>query len=358
MSISGYIRRTGAGIWAAAISLLGLVSCDSVIYDYEGDCEVYYRLKFRYDMNLKFADAFAHEVKSVRLYAFDAQNKLVWQGSERGDALASGNYVMTLPLAPGKYRLVAWCGLGDEESFLLPDASPSCRPEDLHCRMRCLPEQGTQPALSDDDLKPLFHGMLDVELPVNDDGGEYLYEMPLTKDTNVFRVILQHLSGEDIAPKDFKFSIEDDNGWLDYDNRMLKPASVVYEPWAIHSGQAGVETNGLQPDMAEGRAITMVNTVMAEMTVSRLFMRDWTKQPKPMLKIRASEDDRLIASVPIIDYALMLKGEHHRHMDDQEYLDRADEYNMTFFLDENDRWVSVVIQILSWRLVINNTDLN
>ena len=49
-------------------------SCSSFVYEDESDCTVYYRLKFRYDMNLKFADAFAHEVKSVRLYAFNTDS--------------------------------------------------------------------------------------------------------------------------------------------------------------------------------------------------------------------------------------------------------------------------------------------
>lgn len=109
-----YIRRFGIVL----LVLFLITSCDSLIYEHEGDCLVSYRLKFRYDMNLKFADAFAHEVKSVRLYAFNMEGELVWQASEQGEVLASENYVMTLDLAPGKYRLVAWCGLGNEESFV------------------------------------------------------------------------------------------------------------------------------------------------------------------------------------------------------------------------------------------------
>ena len=72
--------------------------------------------------------------------------------------------------------------------------------------------------------------MMDVELPMNDDGGEYTYEMSLTKNTNVFRVVLQHLSGEDIDADDFEFSIEDNNGWLAYDNSMLRDVPVIYRP--------------------------------------------------------------------------------------------------------------------------------
>lgn len=339
-------------------ALFMTASCDSFIYEYEEDCTVYYRLKFRYDRNLKFADAFAHEVKSVRLFAFNEADELVWQRTEQGEALASGNYVMTLPLESGKYRLIAWCGLGDEESFSLPDAeNPECSSEGLHCVLNAFakPASGssydeTGVACSDKDLQPLFHGMMDVELPTDDDGGEYFYEMSLTKNTNVFRVMLQHLSGEDVRPEDFEFSIEDDNGWLAHDNAMRCDAPVSYRPWALYAGEAGLRT-------ADTRVQTSVSVAVAEMTMSRLFMRDWTKYRKPTLKIRRATDKKEIVSLPVIDYVLLLKGEHHKQMDSQEFLDRADEYNMAFFLDEDNRWISTVINVLSWRVVINNTDL-
>ncbi len=349
MSTLSYIKHLG---WAAFV-LLGAASCDSLIYDREGDCSVHYRLRFRYDMNLKFADAFAHEVESVRLYAFDSEGKLVWQAAEQGEALAADGYSMLLDLAPGSYRLVAWCGLDGGDSFSLPDAASACSPDDLHCRLSCISgtaaADSSSPTCSDSDLKPLFHGMMEVELPADDDGGEYTYEMSLTKNTNVFRVVLQHLSGEDLSAEDFEFGIEDCNGWLAYDNSPLSDRPVVYRPWAVYSGQAGV---------GSGRAITAVRVVVAEMTVNRLFMRDWTHYRRPALVIRTAADGALVASVPIIDYALLVKGRHYAQMDDQEYLDRADQYNMTFFLDSSNHWISTAIEVLSWRVVVNNSDLN
>ena len=344
-----HIRQFLAVLMALVLS----TSCDSFVYEEEGDCTVFYRLKFRYDMNLKFADAFANVVKTVRLFAFDTEGRLVWEGTGEGPALATGRYVMTLPLAPGKYRLVAWCGLGGEESFSLPDASATCRIEDLHCRLNGSAGTKASPMSSDADLQPLFHGMTDVELPADDDGGEYLYEMPLTKDTNVFRVVLQHLSGEDIDENDFDFTIEDDNAWLACDNTLFKNQAVTYRPWAKYSGEAGVA--------GSGNGITNVKVAVAELTTSRLFARDWTKYRKPMLNIRVArggDKGKLVASVPIIDYALMVMGKHHSQMDKQEYLDRADEYNMTFFLDKNHNWVSAQIQVLSWNVVVNRTDLS
>jgi hypothetical protein len=45
-------------------------------------------------------------------------------------------------------------------------------------------------------------------------------------------------------------------------------------------------------------------------------------------------------------------------MDDQEYLDRQDEYNMTFFLDDDMQWVSSHILINSWKVVLNDVDFD
>ena len=44
-------------------------------------------------------------------------------------------------------------------------------------------------------------------------------------------------------------------------------------------------------------------------------------------------------------------------MDEREFLDRLDECVMTLFLDENQQWVACSIQILSWRVVINNVEI-
>ena len=334
MNTLSYIKYWGITVLAIIVSAFLFVSCDGMIYNDEGDCSVRYRLKFRYDMNLKFADAFAHEVKSVRLYAFTPDGELVWQSAEQGSVLASEEYVMPIDLAPGDYHLVAWCGLDNEESFTLPDVSHGCHLEDLHCKLKRQYDMETDVATgaqkritcSKQDLHPLFHGTLDVSLPVNDDGGEYTYVMPLTKDTNIFRVVLQHLSGEDINADDFVFSIEDRNGWMAHDNSLINDEPITYRAWSTYSGEAGVDIpTKAGADVMPGagkRVITTVKAAVAELTVSRL-----------------------------------VRGECNRSMSEQEFLDRADEYNMTFFLDEDNKWVSTVIQILSWKVVRSNVDI-
>ena len=64
-----------------------------------------------------------------------------------------------------------------------------------------------------------------------------------------------------------------------------------------------------------------------------------------------------VIRLPLIDYALMYKRLRYEDMPNQEFLDREDEYNMTFFLDENYRWMSSYIYINSWRIVPIDAEL-
>lgn len=342
------MKQAGIKLLALAAFLLSLASCDSTIYDDEGDCDVTYRLKFRYDYNMKFADAFANEVKSVHVYAFDADGTLVWQKSEKGDALAADDYSMTLDMPAGDYQLIAWCGLENDgtrgESFTVPEMTVgTSKIEELQCKLnRNRDADGN--AYSDTDLYALFHGTLDVSLPEAEyDGGEYVYTMPLVKDTNHLRVILQHLSGEDVDVTKFTFTLEDDNGFMAYDNSLIADESITYKTWNTETGSAGVDTEeGVQ---------TSVKVAIADLTVPRLI-----DGHKMYLTIRNDEGE-VVVRVPFIDYAVLVKGYYNREMSDQEYLDRQDEYSMTFFLDGHDQWISSSILINAWRVVLSNVDI-
>lgn len=87
MDIRFYIRKTSSKLLAAIACASMLYACDGLIYDGEGDCSVNYRVRFRYDYNMKFADAFAHEVNVVTLYLLDADGRVVWQVLNGGKRL-------------------------------------------------------------------------------------------------------------------------------------------------------------------------------------------------------------------------------------------------------------------------------
>ncbi len=336
-----------------------LVSCDSVIYDDEGDCSVDYRLEFRYDRNMKWADAFAQEVESVNLYAFDKDGLLVWEQSESGDALAGDDYSMKLDLPAGDYTLVAWCGLdgGDgDRSFSVPQVKVGeTRIGELQCSLNRL--RDASGAYSVGPLRPLFHGLLEVSLPDDNDGGSYTYTMDLTKDTNHVRVILQQLSGKAVDVDDFTFRIEEENGLMDYDNSLLPDELITYRAYHTGSGTAGLgiddypEVDGRRSAARpSSREITSVSVAIADLSIARLV------EGRKTYLIIDSADGRRVARVPLTDYALLLKDGYGREMTDQDYLDRQDEYSLTFFLDDSEEWIGTSIIINSWKVVFNDVD--
>lgn len=360
--IPAYLKKTGRALMAAVVLCCALSSCDSVIYDGEGDCSVTYLVAFRYDRNMKWADAFAHEVGSVHLYAFDKSGTLVWQNTEKGEALAADGYAMKLDLPAGDYHLVAWCGLDNdgerEESFSVPEARiGETRLEELQCRLRR--GRDGSGAYSDEKLYPLFHGMLDVSLPdMAYEGGTYICTIPLTKDTNHVRIILQHLSGKPVNPDDFIFRIEEENGLMDNDNRLLPDETITYRAHDTKSGTAGMgiddypEWNGARAAAPRSRTVTSVSVAIADLTIARLMegRKTWLTVEK------AGDEDWPRVRIPLTDYALLVKDGYGREMTDQEYLDRQDEYALTFFLDEDHYWVSASVIINSWRVVLDNVD--
>lgn len=353
-SITLFVKAFGIAAVSAAVSLMALSSCDNTIYDYEGDCVPSYTLKLKYDKNLKWADAFANEVKSVRLFAFDTNGTLVKEWFENSQVLQNDDYAIDLDIPAGKYRLVAWCGTenpeAEAEHFAIPQTTiGQTNPEQLTCKINRTANT-EYPALSDKRLEFLFHGELDVELPADDDGGDYVYTMPLTKNTNHLRVVLQHLSGKDLDVSKFSFRLEDANGLYHHSNKLLDDQTITYKAYKTSSGVASI----IREEQKNTRNYVDAKTAIADISTGRMM----ADRKRNMILTITNDEGKDIACVPVIDYALMAKDYYedaygHR-MTDQEYLDRNDEYVMTFFIDDNMEWYSAEIYILSWRIVLHD----
>ena len=323
---------------------------DSFIYDYEGDCDPKFRVKFAYDWNLKFADAFRNEVDHVTLNVIDPDGRIVYTHTESGEALAADGYEVVLDEAvrPGTYRLHAWCGRGAEPgntSFAVHEATQLT---DLRCTL--LPDAASRADVAGAEgtdvrrqLKHLYHG-LTTELEFPEDEGYHYYTVPLKKNTNSVKVVLQHLSGEPIDGNEFDFTIVAANARMDHDNTVLEAAPVTYHAWDIANGSAVIDSEYSGPGT--------YSATVAEFTIARLI-----KGQDVRMEARRKSDGKLVFSVPMIDLALMVKGHANRPMDDQEYLDRQDDYNFVFFLDEQYRWIDSYIYINSWKIVFQNTEI-
>lgn len=304
-----------------------MTSCDNILDNGYGDCEVEYRVKFRYDYNMKYADAFPHEVRSVTLYAFDDNGSLVHQQSEAGDVLADKGYTMLVELPKGDYRFITWAGLGNQESFQV-------NTQDLSCRMNRTSVGGEDRIKY---LNPLWHGMVDAHIPEMATG-THVVEVPLVKNTNTFRIILQQLSEEPIDVDSFEFTITDRNGYMARDNSMKEDTPVVYYPYHRATGSTEAGADGGEN----------LNVAVAELSTGRL-MADHS----PVLTITDKENGETVFSIPLIKYLSVYKTVANYDMPFQEFLDREDEYVLHFFLNGGE-WVNTQIIINDWIVRYND----
>ncbi len=345
------ILSIGTRKLAAAFAILTcavtLTSCDGLLYEDEGDCDPHYKVRFRFDYNLKKADAFAQEVNAVTLYVVDPEtDRVVWRKTESSDILKSEGYLMDVEgLAPGNYKLMAWAGDGHKGSphFTLADEGDNHK--ELICTLnRTYTTDGT--AEVTDNLHRLYKDLPEEfnNREFTDRQGTHIHTVRLMKNTNDITVVLQHLSGEPVDPSDFDFAITEANGTMNYDNSLLPDEEITYRPWATRSGVS----EGFVP---EGMIQAKFSAAIADFTVGRMMA-----DRKMYLTITRHSDGGLVAKVPVIDYALMVKA-NYGDMPDQEYLDRQDHYSMVFFLDDGLRWLNTMIYINAWHVVLSDHDL-
>ncbi len=328
-------------------ALVGMLSssCNKFIFDGKGECEI--AVRFKYDYNLKFADAFRSEVKSVAVYVFEPGGKFVAKAMESGASLSQDGYALVIPgLNPGRYDVVAWCGLQDADVFDVPDPATK---QDLLCRIKTKSRTKATENYSDAYLGSLYHGMVEnVDLKNLPEGSMSTVVVPLMKDTNNIRVLLQSFNSDiNLTPDQFTFAIYDYNGELDYKNENSSFKAITYDPFATSQGKVTLN------DGTEA-----LTAAMAEFSVGRLFTR---LTDKARLVITQVSTGKEIFNVPLVDYFVMVKGHYAFDMGSQEYLDRQDDYSMVIFLEHREgpaeEFIAARVYINGWQIVYSNPDI-
>ena len=193
---------------------------------------------------------------------------------------------MTLDVAPGTYDAIAWCGLAGGDAYYLASDKVS-RKEDLILGIRRRQTDGAATV----DLHRLYHGFERIVLAEPEGGGTVTAEMSLTKNTNVVRIMLQHLDGSPVRSEDFDFTIEESNAVMNYDNAILGNDPVLYRSWIKTETSAWFdeEDNRMydDPDPTGGGelgdgTLVEVNGLMAERTVGRLMADRNPHTPDPL----------------------------------------------------------------------------
>lgn len=326
----------------AALLLLPMSSCDDgFIFENQGDCDPHYFVNYVFDMNMQYADAFSTRVNSVRLFIFDPETgELVREYADSGEALKKAGYRMPIDVEPGKYDLIAWCGLeNNKDHFVLPHNIANR--EDIHCTLaREYDEEGV--ANQNEFLSPLFHGRLAVDLP--NEEGEHMVTIHLIKDTNNINISLQHVAGEPLTSDMFTVTMSEGNGHMAHDNSLMQDEDILYRPWTVTDGN--IDLSGKETRADNGKDL---NFFKAELSTARLM-----EDRDPRINIIANDTGELVYSIPIVNWALMLRSDQYKEMGDQEFLDREDEYNIMLYLDNDKGWKAAQIFINSWRVVLHD----
>lgn len=337
------IQKEASKLLLLTVLAGAMASCDSVLDYEEGDCTVEYRVRFKYDYNLKFANAFANEVKRVTLYAFDDNGQFIYQTTDEGEPLKADDYSMKVDIEPGDYHLIAWAGVNDE-SFAIPVLTPgTSNIEELTVKTNRIAQtraNGENENIVNKELSSLFHGESVQTFTRSGNGRENIITINLMKNTNTMRIVLHQMDGVEIDIKKFDFAIYDDNGWMNYDNTLLKDDLLTYKPYSQSSGTTTRTTKSGEN--------TSISVAVAQLSVARLVA-----EQNPILRITNKETGAVVIQIALIEYLKLLQMEGH-NMGIQEYLDRQDEYALTFFLDKDMSWLKTKIEINGWTIRLND----
>lgn len=311
MKLKSLLRHIA--MWFVLIGSLIMTSCDSFNEDLP-ECRLF--VKFKYDYNMEFADAFHSQVDKVELYVFDKDGKFLFKQTEEGSTLGTGSYLMEVKLPVGQYQFMAWAGAHNSYDITSLQAGVSSI-ADLKLQLK-----REETLIIDKELEPLWYGEINnVDFTGTTDQTEVIN---LIKDTNKVRFVFQG-SNEDSWGVDvnaYTYEIIESNGYLAHDNSLLGDDNLSFRPYHIE-----------QKNLAAG--IVELNTMRFLANRNARFV------------VTEKATGKKVFNINLTDFLVMTKIEGH-NMSAQEYLDRESEYKIVFFFADNDPWLVLQININGW----------
>ena len=311
MKINGLIHQFTFGMLIVAIWLLS--SCTN-LYEDLPECRLF--VKFKYDYNMLYADAFHTQVDKVELYVFDKDGKYLFKQSEEGAALVTGSYLMEVELPVGEYQFMAWAGAHDSYDIT------SMTPGSSTITDRKLQLIREESFIIKHELEPLWYGEI---IKVNFTGTTHQTEtINLIKDTNKVRFVFQGYREDSwqVNVNDYDYEIIESNGHLAHDNSLLDDDVLSFQPYI---------TEQVSPYSAA-----------VELNTMRLMANRQTR-----FVVTEKATGKKVFNINLIDYLAMTKLGGNK-METQEYLDRESEFKIIFFFSEAESWLAVQVQIGDW----------
>lgn len=344
---------------ASGTLLFSMTSCDdSIIFEGEGNCEP--PVVETYTPHVQFVfkkhrqalhsladrerDVFYSTVASVHLFVFNAETgEEVYDRIEKTDNLFSAldlrlsnntdRCYMPLDLAPGKYRLVAWCGLDENDhnnAFSLSNQLTKGF-DYKECGVKF--DEMTGHPLHHEKYDGLYHGRVESFEIKEDNSEPQIIPIELTKDNNDIAVWIQHTSVT-FDKDEYEVVYVDGNGTMNFDdNSISKSDRLEYFPHSKTVLESSTQFNG--EDMLSGALVAHIST-------SRLMADN---KDTARLEVR-NKYGATVFSVPFIKYVLELQT---FSKDSQYYLDCEDTYNCSFYITgDNELWAPGRIIINNW----------
>ncbi|WP_287680588.1 FimB/Mfa2 family fimbrial subunit [Bacteroides sp.] len=296
------------------IVAIWLLSSCTNLYEDLPECRLF--VKFKYDYNMLYADAFHTQVDKVELYVFDKDGKYLFKQSEEGAALVTGSYLMEVELPVGEYQFMAWTGAHD--SYDITSMTPgSSTITDM--KLQLIREESF---IIKHELEPLWYGEI---IKVNFTGTTHQTEtINLIKDTNKVRFVFQGYREDSwqVNVNDYDYEIIESNGHLAHDNSLLDDDVLSFQPYI---------TEQVSPYSAA-----------VELNTMRLMANRQTR-----FVVTEKATGKKVFNINLIDYLAMTKLGGNK-METQEYLDRESEFKIIFFFSEAESWLAVQVQIGDW----------
>ena len=289
-----------------------LTGCSWVNDDLD-NCPTGRWMQLSYKYNMLNVEAISSQLSSASIIIIDAQGKYVGKEDFDDLSLKQNNYCVPLPeLNPGDYDILVWGGI-DNADFTYTNGTVS----------QTVTEEGEQSGM----LSSLFYGRGN-HVSVH---GEYqIIEVPLVKDTKLISSTIQLASGGQLDADDFLLEINGYNQQIDEHNQPS--GQVTYHPFVHQSAEMG-----------------SLQVVQSGLSTLRFMKDDQTR-----LKITYRPTGSQLLTIPLTDYLILSGLTDVRNMDEQEYLDREDHFNLIFFLQETPNPESpykiVLLQIRDWVL--------
>ena len=293
-------------------SVLFIASCDSIREDLPR-CEIW--LEFTFDYNMEYTDAFNPQVRSVDIFVFDSDDKLLFSKRAEASALIGGN---RMPLADnlefGSYKVLTVGSLSD--SFrVLDDVGRELVPGKTTLQQVTVALK-READIVDFEFPHLYFGeVVKVDhLPSNT--SHQVYQVNLIRNTNRFNIVLMKY-GENEITGNYTFEIQTpESAVYSWENEPTDRSSVAYVPH--YTGQ-GETSNVVVP--------TRLNTM-------RLLNRDgWDYR----FLIRNADTGAEVWShdlMALLSIARPVSRHDGTELPFQEYLDRQSEWNLIFSVTE------------------------